>query len=88
MAGSLLRAVGLPELITYTLEEYEGKALELAQNPALLQGLRSRLEHNLGHAPLFDTARFCRHLEAAYLTMHQRASRGEQPVAFTVSAMS
>jgi predicted O-linked N-acetylglucosamine transferase (SPINDLY family) len=36
--------------------------------------------------PLFDTARFSRHLEAAYFTMHQRAMRGEAPAAFTVGA--
>ena len=84
MAGSLLKTVGLPELITCSLEEYEGKALELARQPQALQELRARLARNLTGSPLFDTARFTRHLETAYLTMHQRAVRGEIPRGFSV----
>jgi predicted O-linked N-acetylglucosamine transferase (SPINDLY family) len=85
MAGSLLKSMGLPELITHSPEEYERKALELAREPQVLQGLRARLAENLPHAPLFDTARFCRHLEAAYLTMSERAMRDEKPAAFSVT---
>jgi protein O-GlcNAc transferase len=79
MAGSLLKAVRLPELITHTLEEYERKALELIREPQVLGALRARLMESLAHAPLFDTARFCRHLESAYRTMHERAMQGERP---------
>ena len=85
MAGSLLTTVGLPELITHTLEEYERKALELTQQPRLLEALRARLAGNLRKTPLFDTARFCQHLEAAYLQMHERVIRGEGPVSFAVA---
>jgi predicted O-linked N-acetylglucosamine transferase (SPINDLY family) len=85
MAGSLLTAVGLPELITYTLEEYERKALELARQPRLLQALHARLTGNLHGTPLFDTARFCRHLETAYLQMQDRVMRAEGPVSFSVA---
>jgi predicted O-linked N-acetylglucosamine transferase (SPINDLY family) len=85
MAGSLLTTVGLPELITYTLEEYERKALELAQQPRLLKALHARLASNLPGTPLFDTARFCRHLEAAYLQMHERVMRAEGPASFSVA---
>jgi protein O-GlcNAc transferase len=84
MAGSLLRAVGLAELITHSLEEYEHKALELLREPRALGALRARLAKNIEHAPLFDTARFCRHLESAFKTMHERAMRGERPEAFSV----
>lgn len=86
MAASLLRTVGLPELITYSLEEYERKALEVARHPQQLAALRSRLAANLTRSPLFDTARFCRHVESAYLTMHERAIRGEPPASFAVPA--
>lgn len=84
MAGSLLCAVGLPELVTASLQEYESTALRLARQPAELATLRARLAQNRAHSPLFDTAGFCRHLEAAYLEMHERARRGEAPIGFTV----
>lgn len=85
MAGSLVTAVGLPELITRDMGEYEALALKLATTPDLLADIRSRLARNRTSAPLFDTARFTRHLEAAYLTMHERRQRGEAPVAFSVA---
>jgi protein O-GlcNAc transferase len=84
MAGSLLRSVGLSELITGSLPEYERVALELLREPRRLQELRARLAGNLSSAPLFDTERFCRHLEAAYFTMHERAVQGLPPAAFSV----
>ncbi|MEO5338915.1 MAG: tetratricopeptide repeat protein [Magnetococcus sp. MYC-9] len=69
VAGSLLVNVGLPELITYSLEEYEALALELAHDPARLGALRQRLQENLAGSPLFDSPRFTRSLEAAYESM-------------------
>lgn len=85
MAGSLLRAVGLPELITTSLADYESLALRLAASPALLAGYRARLAANRRSAPLFDTARLTAHLEAAYLEMWRRHERGEAPSSFAVS---
>jgi len=66
MAGSLLRCLDLPELITYTAGGYERKALELAHSPQALSEVKQRLAQNLARSPLFDTGRFCRNLEAAY----------------------
>jgi predicted O-linked N-acetylglucosamine transferase (SPINDLY family) len=79
VAGSLLTAIGLPELITYTLEDYESLALRLAQHPAELATLRGRLWQNRLTAPLFDTPRFTRHLETAYQMMWERYLKGEPP---------
>jgi protein O-GlcNAc transferase len=84
MAGSLLRAIGLPELITCTLADYEALALRLARNPGELAGLRARLAVNRDSGPLFDTERFCRHLESAYEMVHARHQRGESPGSFRV----
>ena len=84
VAGSLLRAVGLPELVTQTLHDYETLAFKLAQAPALLTEVRGRLERNRATAPLFDLERFRRHLEAAYQTMWETAQRGEPPRGFAV----
>jgi len=78
MAGSQLRAIGLPELLTYSLEEYEALALTLVSDPQRLGERRDRLAHHREITPLFDTPRFCRHLEAAYTAMWQRAERGER----------
>jgi predicted O-linked N-acetylglucosamine transferase (SPINDLY family) len=85
MAGSLLHAVGLPELATNSLDEYEEKALALASDFSALRDLRERLAQNRLSSPLFNTERITRHLEAAYLQMHERAVSGEAPAAFAVS---
>ena len=84
MGGSLLTAAGLPELIAYSLEDYEAKALQLAQKPAELQELRERLNEHRRSVPLFDTDRFRGHLERAYEKMLEiHAGRGE-PASFAV----
>ena len=84
VAASLLKAVGLPELITTSLDGYEALALKLAQEPALLGSIKAKLARNRDSFPLFDTARFTRHIEAAYETMWQRYQRGEPPKGFAV----
>ncbi len=84
VAASLLRAVGLPELVTGSIPEYEALAQKLAREPALLASFKGRLGQNRLTFPLFDTARFTRNIEAAYTTMRQRYQRGEQPEFFAV----
>ena len=85
VAASLLNAIGLPELITHSLPEYEALALELATNRKRLAEIRSRLAKNRDTYPLFDTDRFRRHIEAAYTTMWERYQRGEAPASFAVA---
>lgn len=84
VAASVLDAIGLPELIASSLPEYEEKALQLATNPAMLAGIRSRLARNRTTHALFDTARYCRNIESAYFKMWQRYQRGEAPDTFAV----
>jgi len=84
VAASVLGALGLPELVTTSLAEYEALALHLARNPAALAALRNKLAHQRASAPLFDSARFCRDLERAYLHMWERHRRGEPPASFDV----
>ncbi len=86
VGASLLDAVGLPELVTTSLEEYEARALSLAHNPQQLAQLRARLVSNRLTQPLFDTQRSCRHLEAAYTHMWQRYETGMPPESFEVPA--
>jgi len=84
VAASLLQALGLPELVTASLEEYEALARSLAADPGRLRGLREKLARQRPAASLFDTDRFRRHAEAAYGTMWERWQRGAAPLGFSV----
>ncbi len=84
VAASLLQAVGLPELVTEALADYEALALALAHDPRRLGELRRRLESNRASAPLFDTDRYIRHYEAALLRMATLRDAGHPPEAFAV----
>jgi protein O-GlcNAc transferase len=86
VAASLLNAVGLPELVTYGLDEYEALALKLATDPVRLASIRQKLERNRDTCPLFDAGRLCRNIERAYMTMWDIAQRGEPPRSFAVGA--
>jgi predicted O-linked N-acetylglucosamine transferase (SPINDLY family) len=86
VAGSLLVAVGLPELMTCALADYETLALRLARDPECLAAFRERLARNRQTCPLFDTARFTRHIEAAFAVMWERSCRGDAPESFAVAA--
>ena len=84
VAASLLNAVGLPELVTTSLMEYEARALEFARNPGLLANVKRKLLRNRESYPLFDTARFTQHLERAYEVMVERNRNGKPPEGFAV----
>ena len=84
VAAGLLNAVGLPELITHSLIEYEALAFRLATDGAMRADLKAKLARNRVACPLFDTDRFRRHLEAAYVIMWERCQRGEPPASFAV----
>jgi len=79
VAGSLLTALDLPELIAPSLEAYETLAIELGLNPERLRDLKEKLARNRLVAPLFDTPLYARHLEAAYTKMYQRYNAGLPP---------
>jgi predicted O-linked N-acetylglucosamine transferase (SPINDLY family) len=79
VAGSLLSAVGLPELISRTPAQYEALALEIATHPDKLLSLKAKLARNKLTSPLFDTARFVRNIEALYSKMWQRHLVGLSP---------
>jgi predicted O-linked N-acetylglucosamine transferase (SPINDLY family) len=87
VGASLLRATGLPELVTHSLEDYEALAARLASDPPLLQRIRRCLAENRAIQPLFDMDSLCRHIEAAYLTMWDIHIREERPRRFTVAAL-
>ena len=65
MAGALLTAAKLDELITYNLKDYEEKAVWLANTPDECRRLRQQLKEVHDHGVLFDTPRFVRNLEGS-----------------------
>ena len=82
-----MTSLGLSELITDSLQAYEATALKLAQDPAELQMLKDKLARARSERPLFDAARFARHMESAYGTMLARLRGGQKPAAFQVEPL-
>jgi protein O-GlcNAc transferase len=80
VAGSIVRAAGLSELVASSPRDYEALALALARDPARLAGIRSRLGVGRSNLPLFDMAKRTRDLEALYARMAE-IWRSGQPVA-------
>jgi len=79
VGASLLRAVGMGELVCESLEDYATLARALAADPARRASLRARLMAARETAPLFDATGFARALESAYTQMADRARGGDAP---------
>jgi hypothetical protein len=79
VAASLLSAVGLPQLVTSSLGEYEELAVCLAADPGRLGQLRTTLARNRSTSSLFDTAGYVKNLETAYETIYDRYLAGAPP---------
>jgi protein O-GlcNAc transferase len=84
VAGSLLTALELPEMITTSEKEYEQLALDLALKPDKLVKIRNKLNEKRLSAPLFDTESYTQNLEKAYKIAYQRYVDGLQPAEFKV----
>jgi predicted O-linked N-acetylglucosamine transferase (SPINDLY family) len=84
VAASLLKAIGLEDLIAPSLGEYEALALRLACEPVYLATLKETLIRNRDGSSLFDTQSATRHIESAYQTMADIARRNEMPRSFNV----
>ena len=72
VAASLLNAVGMPELVTISLEDYEKMAIELASDAVRMEAIRARLAENRLIAPLFNTKLYTKNIESAYLEIYRR----------------
>jgi predicted O-linked N-acetylglucosamine transferase (SPINDLY family) len=79
VATSLLHNVGLPELATTNLADYEALALRLAADPAAVKAIKQRLLAQRHTAPLFDTPQLARDIEAAYREMIRRFDENIAP---------
>lgn len=85
VAGSLLTAVGLTELITNSELEYEELILKLASNPKELKKVKQKLNKNLTSYPLFDTKLYTCNLEKAYKKAYENHVKGKEPNSITIS---
>tara|TARA_B100001093_G_scaffold491445_1_gene531495 strand:- start:497 stop:2950 length:2454 start_codon:yes stop_codon:yes gene_type:complete len=84
VAGSLLNAVGLSELVTETERDYEALIIDLATNPSKLANIKEKLATNLLSQPLFNTDLYTRHLEDGYYRAYQNYFEGNRPKNITV----
>lgn len=75
VAGSLLHAAGLGELVTHSFAEYTALVRHLVRAPQALADIRLRLQQQRNASPLFDTPRFVRELEGAYQNLWQHHNR-------------
>jgi len=79
MCASILNAVGLPELVAASQQEYEDLAISIGRDPERIAGLKSKLAENRLTKPLFDTELFTRNLELAYEKVYVRHQAGLSP---------
>jgi len=84
VAGSLLRVLGMPELIARDRQDYRAVAIRLGRDPVERQAIRERLDAAKRSSPLYDTARLTRHMERAYVRMYRRFMQGLPPEGFRV----
>jgi predicted O-linked N-acetylglucosamine transferase (SPINDLY family) len=87
VAASLLYAIGLPELVTTSLSEYEELAVTLARGAERLSAVKARLMLNRKTSPLFDTKRYTRNLETAFAETWIRHQNGKSPESFAVAEL-
>ena len=88
VAASLLHAIGLPELVTRSLEDYAALARELARDPVRLAAITQRLRANRDGSALFNMPAWVASLEQAYAEMARRAQSGLKPDAITLDPAS
>ena len=84
VSASLLNAIGLPELITESEEEYEILAENLAINKNKLKEIKKILLKNQSKFPLFNTELFTKHIEEAYTQAYQLFLEEKSPATIYV----
>ena len=88
VSASVLSAIGIPELITYDLDEYENLAVHLASARNELNHFRQLLMRHRKSEPLFDTARFTKNIEGAFKEMWRIYQDGKPPRQIVVTELS
>jgi protein O-GlcNAc transferase len=85
MSASILNAIGLGAFVVETGPAYVQRAVELGNNPLVVQEIKATLKIYMHKKPLFDTHLFVRNLETAYIKMWERHRNGKNPEMFQVS---
>jgi len=76
VAASLLHAVNLPELITFSEDQYIDYAIKIASSPSSLQKIKTKLSVNLSSSSLFDSKLFTKNLEDSFHQMYEDHKNG------------
>lgn len=84
VAGSLLNAIGLPELIAKNQNEYEQLIYKLATEPQTLSKLKNHLKNHRKESTLFNSELYSKNIEQAYSFMIDRSRKGKAPHSFEV----
>ena len=87
MAGSLLHAVNLPELITFNWQDYEDKAVALANDRERVAAMKRQLNDNRLTCALFDSPRFVRNMEALLQKIAKPAAPRLAPPSHPVASL-
>lgn len=69
VGASLLNAISLPKLITYSLIDYENSAIELGRSKSKLVEIRKELSDSIQLSGLFNPKLFAKNLESAFQAM-------------------
>jgi predicted O-linked N-acetylglucosamine transferase (SPINDLY family) len=79
MASSLLTALGMTELITFSEEDYFKAAVEIGREPQRTAQIKQKLAQQRTHSELFNTPAFTRRIESLYKEMFNRYDQGLKP---------
>ena len=85
ICASLLHSLGMPELVAESLDIYEDLILRLANNPAELKLLNSKLLDSHKNSPVFNTSLYTRNVENLYQQMFDRRNEGLEPAHIFIS---
>jgi len=79
VSSSILSSVGLDDLITNTIEEYQKKAIEIGNSPEQLVELKSRIS-NKKHLSIFNAKKYTKRFELSFEKIYQNFISGNQPI--------
>jgi len=78
MASSLLKASNLTDLITYSMEEYTCKAIDLGNNPEKIAIYKKQLKEQLEHGASWNMINQTRYIEKAYQNAYEQIKQGQK----------
>ena len=76
---SLLKNLEMDELITYSIEEYEKKAVDIGSNKLLLEQIKNKLIQSVKKTSIFNMTNYVKNLEKGYLEIFNRKKEGRDP---------